>query len=291
MRAKPGWRDYAELLALGTMWGGNFLLIKIGVATVPPATLAVVRLVIAAAVVGVLARLAGESFRFPRSTWPMLLLASITGNALPFILIGWGQSRIEAGLAAICMAIMPLSTILLAHFATRDDRLTAGKLAGLGFGLAGLVALVGPDKLTHLTSETAGLLAVCAGAFCYSINALVTRHLRDQPLRALAAVTLILAAIIDLPVALLFEQPWTVRPSWQSMAAIIALAAIPTGLGTLQMFRIIKRLGASYFSQINFLVPVTGVFLGALLLGERLPLGAFLALRLILIGLALSRTR
>lgn len=291
MISHPRLGDYLSLLFLGVVWGGNFLLIKIGVETVPPATLAVARLVIAAAVTGVLAWRARESFRFPRETWGAILLASVTGNALPFILIGWGQTRIDAGLAAICMAVMPLATIVLAHLFTQDERLTWRKGLGVVFGFIGLIVLIGPDRLSGFGKGALGELAVCAGAFCYGINALVTKHLRGQPLIALASVTLGISALMDLPVALAFEAPWALAPSWRSLIAIAVLAALPTGLGTLQMFGLIKKLGVSFFSQINFIVPVAGVFWGALVFSERLPASAMVALGLILIGIAVTRER
>jgi drug/metabolite transporter (DMT)-like permease len=97
--------------------------------------------------------------------------------------------------------------------------------------------------------------------------------------------------VVDLPLALLWDQPWTLQPSHQSLIALVALATLPTGLGTLVMFDLIKRLGVSFFSQINFIVPVFGVLWGALLLGETPPVNALLALACILAGIAVTRRR
>ncbi len=287
----PTARDYLMLLLLGMVWGGNFLLIKIGVATIPPTTFAVLRLAIAGIVMAGLARFLREPFTFPIRAWGPILLASISGNALPFILIGWGQQRIDAGIAAICMGVMPLATILLAHVFTFDEKLNPRKLIGVLFGFAGLVVLIGPKTLMGLGHQALAELAVCLGAFCYGINALATKALRGYPLSALAAVTFGVSALIDLPLALLWDRPWALSPSWQSLWAIFILAALPTGLGTLQMFDIIKRLGVSFFSQINFIVPVFGVLWGALLLGETPPVNALLALGCILAGIAVTRRR
>ena len=149
----PAPRDYLILLALGAVWGGNFLLIKIGVETIPATSFAVMRLTIAAATMAALAFHRGESFRFPRSAWGAVLLAAVSGNALPFVLIGWGQHQVDAGIAAICMGVMPLSTILLAHLFTTDERLNPRKLIGLLFGFAGLVSLIGPATLTGLSHQ------------------------------------------------------------------------------------------------------------------------------------------
>jgi drug/metabolite transporter (DMT)-like permease len=287
----PATRDYLMLLALGAVWGGNFLLIKLGVATIPATSFAVMRLTIAAVTMAGLAIYLGESFRFPRATWGAVLLASVSGNALPFVLIGWGQHQVDAGIAAICMGVMPLATILLAHLFTADEKLDGRKVLGVMFGFAGLVILIGPKSLMGLGNQAIAEIAICLGALCYGVNALATKALRRFPLSALAAVTFGIAAVVDLPLALLWDQPWTLQPSHQSLIALVALATLPTGLGTLVMFDLIKRLGVSFFSQINFIVPVFGVLWGALLLGETPPVNALLALACILAGIAVTRRR
>ena len=287
----PAPRDYLMLLLLGSVWGGNFLLIKLGVATIPATSFAVLRLAIAAAVMAVLAIYLREPFSIPRRSWGPMLIACISGNALPFILIGWGQQRVDAGIAAICMGVMPLATILMAHFATFDEKLTLRKLAGVMFGFIGLAILIGPKSLQGLGNQALAELAICLGAFSYGVNALANKVLRGQPVSALATVTFSISALIDLPFALLWDYPWARTPSWQSWVALVVLAALPTGLGTLQMFSVIRRLGVTFFSQINFIVPVFGVLWGALLLGETPPVNALLALVCILMGIAVTRRR
>ena len=286
---QPTPRDYLILLLLGAVWGGNFLLIKIGVETIPGTSFAVMRLAIAAVTMAGLALYRGESFKYPRSAWGSVLLASVSGNALPFVLIGWGQHQVDAGIAAICMGVMPLATILLAHLFTADEKLNPRKLAGILFGFAGLAVLIGPKTLMGLSNQAIAELAIALGAFCYGVNALATKSLRAFPLGALAAVTFGLSALIDLPLALAWDRPWELLPSWQSLTALVALATLPTGLGTLVMFGLIKRLGVSFFSQINFIVPVFGVVWGAVLLGETPPVNALLALACILAGVAVAR--
>lgn len=285
----PTPRDFLMLSLLGAVWGGNFLLIKLGVATIPPTSFAVLRLVIAAITMAGLAVYLGESFRFPRSTWGAVLLAAVSGNALPFVLIGWGQHQVDAGIAAICMGVMPLATILLAHIYTADERLNPRKLVGVLLGFAGLAILIGPKTILGLGDQAIAEIAICIGAASYGVNALATKALRGFPLSALAAVTFAVSAVIDLPLALLWDHPWTLHPSSQSLLALVALATLPTGLGTLVMFNLIKRLGVSFFSQINFIVPVFGVVWGALLLGETPPVNALLALACILAGIAVTR--
>lgn len=286
-----GLSDYALLLCLAIIWGSSFLFIKLGVASIPPATLTAGRLTVGAVLMFVIARLAGQSLPRGKRIWILIIASAIFGNALPFTLITWGEETIDSGLAAILMAVMPLSTVLMAHVFAKDEPLTIQKLIGVLLGFSGLIILIGPDKLLSLGDDTVRQLAVAGAAFCYGINALVTKHLLDVPRRALAAGVLLTSAVIILPVSLLLEAPWDLRPDAMSLAAMIMLGVMHTAVATLLMFALIRRQGASFFSQMNFLVPPFGVMWGAIILAERPPANAYIALATILVGIAFARGR
>jgi drug/metabolite transporter (DMT)-like permease len=289
LRPEPALADYLLLFGLAALWGGSFTFIKMSVETVPAVTTTLARLIIAAALMLVLARWQGE--RLPRGSrlWGIVLLTAITGNALPFTLISWGEERIDSGLAAILMGVMPLTTMLIAHVMTADDRLTPGKLAGIVLGFIGLVILIGPARLTSLGGDVVRELAVAAAAFCYGINANVTRALNGVPQMAAIAAVMLVSALILLPVSIVVDQPWTLAPSLSSVLAIILLGIFQTALGTIMLFTLVRRQGASFFSQINYLVPISGVLWGAVVLAERPPLTAYIALGIILMGVAVAR--
>lgn len=288
-RPHPALMDYLLLFGLAALWGGSFTFIKMGVETVPAVTTTLLRLIIAAALMLMLARWRGEWLPGGTRIWGAVLLTAITGNALPFTLISWGEERIDSGLAAILMGVMPLTTMLIAHAMTADDRLTPGKLAGIALGFLGLVVLIGPARLTGLGEDVVRELAVAAAAICYGINANVTRSLTGVPQTAAIAAVLLVSALILLPVSIVVDRPWTLAPSVQSLSAIITLGIFQTALGTVILFTLVRRQGASFFSQINFLVPISGVLWGALVLGERPILSAYVALGIILAGVAIAR--
>ena len=290
-RSHPGPTDYMLLLALGAIWGSSFLIIKLAVATVPAATMTAARLVIAALIMYAVARHAGQYLPRDRALWRLILLAALFGFALPFYLIGWGEEEIDSGLAAILMGAMPLTTVLLAHILTDDEKLNVRKGLGVTLGLIGLVVLIGPEKLATLGDDTVRQLAVTGAGACYGINAIITKSLIAQPRRGLVAAVMIAAAAMMIPVSLLADQPWTLDVSMTSFAAIIVLGILPTAYATLLMFKLVDRQGASFFSQINFLTPLFGVFLGALILAERPPPNAYIALAIILLGVAVARGR
>jgi drug/metabolite transporter (DMT)-like permease len=290
---RPGLADYGLLLSLAAIWGAAFMLVKVGVASISSWSLCT-----AALFMIVWAALKREAFPRNAGFWRLALATAVFGNVMPFMLITWGQEQIDSGIAAICMATMPLMTLLLAHVALPDDRLTVPKFLGVSCGLAGLVILIGPSKLTAVVgTDTMRLLAVAAAAVCYAINAIFTRKfLRSEPRYALAAAAMGLAVAIIVPLALWIERPWHLfgygegpMPTAQSLAAVVVLGVLQTAIAQIMLFTLIARQGPSFFSQVNYFVPVFGVFWGWMVLSEQLPAQAFVALAVILSGLAIVR--
>lgn len=288
-RPPPGVADYALLLGLAVVWGASFVLIKIGVATIPPMTLTAVRLAIAAVLLASIAWAMGD--RLPRSLrlWGLLALVSVTGNVIPYVMIAWGQMRIDSGVSAILMAVMPLLTVLVAHFMTTDEPMTGARIAGVVLGMAGLVTLIGPDRLAHLGEETLSELAVAGAASFYALNAVLTKRLTGVNQRAMAAAVMGIAAVVMVPAALIADRPLSLEPSTSSILAVLVLGLVQTGIGSLFLFELIRRQGASFFALINFLVPISGIAWGAAVLSERLPPNALVALVVILLGIAVAR--
>lgn len=282
-------RDYVLLLTLGAIWGGSFLLIKLAVAGIPPATVAAIRIVIGAAVIAAVAKAHGQRLWELRRAWLPLLAMGSLGTMLPFVLISWGETRIDSGLAAILMSAVPFSTVLMAHIFVHDEPLSWAKIIGVLLGFLGVLVLIGPEALTHLGGAALAQIAVVLATFCYAANSIVARRLRHMSSESVGAGMLIAAAICSVPLSLLLDRPWELTPSWQSLAAVTTLGWLCTGAGYLLFFRIIASAGAGFVSLNNFLVPLCGVMWGAVVLHERLEPRAFIALVLILAGVAAPR--
>jgi len=285
----PGLADYLLLGGLAIIFGASFILTNVAVSHVPPLTVAASRLLIAAAMLYPLMRLKGQVLPARGRIWIFIVAAALFGNSLPFALITWGQVSVDAGLTAILMAIMPLITVVLAHVTTTDEKMNRYKLVGVAFGLIGVVVLMGWDQLGDLGDNMLRQYAIAAAACCYAINAIITKTLTGVARLPMMTALMLVATALLLPFALLLESPWTVTANSASMAAIVVLAIGPTALATLIILNIIDRSGASFLSQINFMVPISGVFLAWLFLDEVLPTNAWVALFIILTGIALAR--
>ena len=207
-------------------------------------------------------------------------------GALPYTLITWAEIHIDSGLAAIINALMPLFTVLLAHWFTGDERLNWMKVVGIFLGFLGVVALIGPVALKGLGKHVLAQLAVMAAALCYAIAVIYGRRLKEITPLVSATGQLFCAAFLTLPMILLFDAPWTLSPSLISVAAVTCLSLLGTALAYLLYYYLLPRIGSTNLSLVTYLIPITGVFWGALLLGERLHWSAFVALALILAGIA-----
>jgi drug/metabolite transporter (DMT)-like permease len=209
MPSKPTIYDWTLLIVLALIWGSSFLVIKIAVSAFGPLTIVAGRLGIAAVILLLIARVAG--LQLPRSAtiWRHLIVLALVGNALPFFLITWGQARIDSGLAGILMAIMPLATLLLAHFFVPGEHLTPRRITGFVLGFGGIVVLIGPSSLLVLGgggSDFVRQLAVLAGALCYAVNAILARRLPTIP--AFTATAGVMVAQRSIPTAPLIDSPF-----------------------------------------------------------------------------------
>jgi drug/metabolite transporter (DMT)-like permease len=283
--------DYLLLVVLAALWGGSFMLMKVAIDTVPPATMTTVRALIAALLYAVFIVATGRRLPAEPRVWATAALAGLFGIALPFSLIAWGEERIDSGLAAILMAGMPLVTLVLARFVSGNEPMTAAKVVGVAFGIVGLVVLIGPGKLAALGDDVVRQLAVVAASVCYAVNAVVQKRIADQDPYAISAAIMISASAMLLPVSLVLEAPWTLAPTGEAWIALLLLGIFPTGLASLLMLAILRRQGAGFFANVNFLVPLFGVAWGFVILSERPPASALAALVLILAGVAISRGR
>jgi drug/metabolite transporter (DMT)-like permease len=278
--------DWLLLVALSILWGGSFFFARIAVAELPPLTVALGRVAIAAAGLVLLARIAGVAM--PRgAAWAPLAVMGLLNNVVPFSLIFWGQTHIPSGLAAILNATTPLFTVLVAHAATADEKLNGGRVAGLLFGFAGVVTMIGPDALQELGRNVAAQLACLAAALSYGIAGVYGRRFRGVPALRVAAGQLTASTLLLVPLVALIDRPWTLPfPSTTTLGALLGLALLSTALAYVIYFRILARAGATAISLVTFLIPVSAILLGTQLLGEALAARHVAGMIAIALGLA-----
>jgi drug/metabolite transporter (DMT)-like permease len=282
--------EWILLLLLSVVWGGAFFFYKIlDDAGLPPFTIVLGRVGLAAIVLlGVVVATRRAIPRDPR-VWIAFFVLGALNNVIPFTLIILAEKQIDSGLASIFNATTPIFTALIAQWFTRDEKLSAGKVAGIVLGLAGVVALMGPSALHRLDLGSLAQLASVLAAVVYGCAAVYARRFQQLGVDPLVTSTgqLCASTLLTLPLVLLFGHPWTPHAlSAGAWWAWIGLALPSTALAFVFYFRILANAGATNAAAVTFLVPISAVLLGTFFLGERLAPTTFGGMALIFAGLA-----
>ena len=262
----------------------------ISVETVDPLSVVFSRVLIAAIILTSVVYIKGQKLPFKRKDWLAFIAMSIVGNVLPFFLITWGQLSVDSGIAGMIMAIMPLMTMLLAHYLVKGETLNRYKIIGFLFGISGVTILLGP-VFEGGGRAVFGAIAIFIAATSYAVNAILVRRLPNFTPMVGAAGVMIAASLIMLPIwsiqtTLNFDQL-----SMRSVHSVIWLGIGPTAIATMILFAVIERAGPTFLSTINYMIPVVAFFAGAYILSEPVEWNSIFALIIILTGIALTRFR
>ena len=279
-------RNFLWLLFLASLWGPSFLFIKVAVEDIPPLTLVVGRVGIAALLLYIVLRMQGRNLPRFGLVWKHFAVMAFFQHALPFTLFNWGEQHISSALASILNGTTPLFTILLAHVVVQDDRMNMPKVMGVFVGFGGLLLLIAPSLLIGMQATTLGLFAVTLAAASYGVAIVYSRlNLRGQPPLVAPAAQLTVATLFMLPLSLFIERPFSLpAPSWAALGSLFSLATFGTALAFVVYYYLIERVSATYVSMVTYMVPVIGLILGVLVLNEQLRWNAYIGCALILIG-------
>lgn len=281
--------DWLTLIGLAVIWGSAFFCIHVAVHAVPPLTYVWLRVTIAAAALWGYLIWRKEPAGLPRSVWGSMFLLALLNNVIPFILFGWGQTHIASGLASILNATTPIWGVIVAHVFTHDERMTPRKVAGVLLGFGGVAMMIGPGLLGSIGSDVLAQLACVTAALLYALAGVWARRFKRQGISPMSVTTgqLTASAIVMLPVAFIFDQPWQQAfPPLQAIGAILVLAVICSAYAYILYFRLIDSAGATNALLVTLLVPPVAIVMGALILGEAIEPRDFAGLGLIALGLA-----
>lgn len=283
-------RDWSLITALSVLWGSAFILIEIGLRSVPPNTLVFARMALAVPPLLLLLHLKGE--RLPRGgkSWAMLSLLGLLNVVLPFILFYWGMTQISTGLASILNATTPLWGVVAAHFLTRDEKATPARLLGVVFGVAGIAVMIGVDAFKGASTGILAQIACLIATLSYAIASIYGRRFADSGMTPLAVATgqVLTSALIMLPIALASDAMWTLpMPGLSFWLATGAIAIFSTSLAYYLYFQLLESAGASNSLLVTFLIPIVAILLGVGFLGERITANQAAGIALIAAGLIL----
>lgn len=290
----PGLLNWLLILSLGVIWGGAFMGTAIALEGFAPWTVAAGRVAIATLVLAVVGAAMGQPiWRLggPRA-WGFATLIGVGAVALPFALLSWGLQHVPSAFAGVAMASVPLLLLPLVYLFSPEEGIGPRRILGVVLGCIGLVVLIGPRAFDPADSGLAlwGQLACAATAMCYAVGSVLTRRAPKMPPIAFAGATMLTAAVALLPIMLWREGLPNALPLRPTLG-LLGVAILPTALAGVMRVRIITTAGSLFMSITSYMVPIWAVIYGIVLMGEALPPQLFLALALILSGIAIAQSR
>jgi drug/metabolite transporter (DMT)-like permease len=282
-------RYWPLLVVLASMWGASYLFIKVAVEDIPPAAMTELRVLFAAILLAayLAARIGGRrALADLRAAWRPCLVLGIINAALPMTLVAWGEQYIDSSIAAIAQASVPIFVALLGLHFLPHEPLGPSRLAGLAVGISGVALITGfhPDGGWW---AVAGTLAVVLSSVSYASGGIFGQlHVHGTAGPVLATGSMLAASAALLPFAI--ADPPTQAPGTTAIAGLAALVLLPTVLGQLLLFRILRLHGSRRLSLVTYLMPAFAIVYGAALLDEPVTAAALGGLALILLGIALA---
>ncbi|SLN66611.1 EamA-like transporter family protein [Roseisalinus antarcticus] len=290
---QPTPANWLAILFLGLIWGGTFMVVEVALAGgYGPVTIACARVSLGAAAMLVLMAVLRRPFpsaAVVASVWPYLLGIGIFSSALPFFLFSWGQQYVPSAFAGLSTTAVPLFVLPLAHVFS-DEPMSLRKSLGTVLGFVGAMVLIGPG-LANIGqgAEPLGQVACLGAALCYAAGSIMTRRCPAIDPVTLGALTLAVGAACLIPAMLLVEG----LPGWNGPlagGAIVFLGLFPTALAALLRIAIIRSAGSLFMSLVSYQITLWTMFFGWLVLSETLPGRFYVALPLVLIGLAITQS-
>ncbi len=280
-----GFQEWGLIIILSILWGGSFFFVGVAVKELPPLTIVLCRVALASIILLAAVYLKGDKMLSSPGLWLGFIIMGALNNLIPFSLIVWGQTHIESGLASILNATTPIFSVVLAHFLTKEERMTPNRMTGVLIGGMGVAVLIGIESWRGFGMEVIGQIAVLGAAFSYACAAIYGRRFKGLSPLVVATGMLCGSTIMMTPWALFVEQPWNLSPSVMTMMALFGLAAISTSLAYIIYFRVLATSGPTNLLLVTFLIPLSAILLGGMVLGEQLGWNAFAGMGLIFIGL------
>ena len=284
--------SYILLVSLASIWGVNFLFIKLAVTEVGPVTNVWGRLVMAALLLYIFMRFSRNKLILTRTYITFYIAIGSLGSAIPFFLISSAEQTIDAGLAGVLMSPMPLLTLALSAIILRNEKINFLKVLSFFIAAFGLVVLFGFENLSQLggnnRAEFIAQLIVLLAAICYGVNSIVSKLVPKINFISLATGTTITSAILITPFAIIAEPFWLEDFGTQSIIAITFQGILGTALANLMFFKIIEMKGPVFLSLINFQIPLIAYFSGVIFLGEIIKFNVLISLTMILCALYLN---
>ncbi len=280
--------DYLLLTLLALIWASAFFNIKIATYSFGPVTIAFLRVFFGAIPVLLLCYFKKIKIEAFSKDWHWFAMIGFINLVAPFFLIAYGVKSVQSNLAAILMSTTPLSSTVLAHFYTKNEKFNFIKTIGILIGFSGIIFLFSDNLLIDENNFTSALL-ILLGSTCYVVGGVLTLKISKKKNENVTGSILIWATIILIPLASFIEQPWELNPRLDSIVSVIYLGLVSTGIAWLIRFKILVNNGLIFQSQVSYLIPIFGTILSYIFLKELITIKVFISLVAVCLGIYFVR--
>tara|TARA_B100001093_G_scaffold179959_1_gene172550 strand:+ start:27 stop:899 length:873 start_codon:yes stop_codon:yes gene_type:complete len=281
---QPKLLDYILLTVLALIWASAFFNIKIATYSFGPVTIAFLRVFFGAIPVLLLCYYKKIKIEAFSKDWHWFAIIGFVNLVAPFFLIAYGVKSVQSNLAAILMSTTPLSSTVLGHFYTNNEKFNFIKTFGILIGFSGILYLFSDNILINENNFLSAIL-ILLGSTCYVIGGVLTLKISKKKNENVTGSILIWAVIILIPLASFIEQPWNVVPRLDSTISVIYLGLVSTGIAWLLRFRILVNNGLIFQSQVSYLIPIFGTILSYIFLQELITIKVLISLIAVVIGI------
>ena len=281
---QPKLLDYILLVLLALIWASAFFNIKIATYSFGPVTIAFLRVFFGAIPVLLLCYYKDIKIEAFSKDWHWFALIGFINLVAPFFLIAYGIKSVQSNLAAILMSTTPLSSTVLGHFYTKNEKFNFIKTFGILIGFSGILYLFSDNILIDKNNISSALL-ILLGSTCYVIGGVLTLKISKKRNENVTGSILIWATIILTPLVILMERPWEMTPRLDSTVSVIYLGLISTGFAWLLRFRILVKNGLIFQSQVSYLIPIFGTILSYIFLKELITAKVLISLTAVSVGI------
>ena len=281
---QPKFFDYILLTILALIWASAFFNIKIATYSFGPVTIAFLRVFFGAIPVLLLCYYKKIKIEAFSKDWHWFAAIGFINLVAPFFLIAYGVKSVQSNLAAILMSTTPLSSTILGHFYTKNEKFNFTKTIGILIGFSGIVFLFSDNLLIDENNFSSALL-ILLGSTCYVVGGVLTLKISKKKNENVTGSILIWAIIILIPMVTLIEQPWNVEPRLDSTISVIYLGLVSTGLAWLLRFKILVNNGLIFQSQVSYLIPIFGTILSYIFLKELITFKVLISLIAVVVGI------
>ncbi len=285
---QPKLLDYLLLILLALIWASAFFNIKIATYSFGPITIAFLRVFFGAIPVLLLCYYKKIKIEAFSKDWYWFAMIGFINLVAPFFLIAYGVQLVQSNLAAILMSTTPLSSTVLGHFYTKNEKFNFIKTIGILIGFSGILYLFSDNILINENNFFSAIL-ILLGSTCYVIGGVLTLKISKKKNENVTGSILVWAVLILIPIVSIVEQPWNVSPRLDSTISVIYLGLVSTGIAWLLRFRILVNNGLIFQSQVSYLIPIFGTILSYIFLKELITFKVLISLIAVSVGIYFVR--